>query len=220
MIKDCPYCRKPVDIPATLESGWYVCPYDDCSKTFFFNKDTSTLHKIEEPTEEILGDEIVIICPNPDCRQKLRIPKATGTLQVTCPKCRTSFRYPTRRKEAQHDISGLLAEFDKALEDFLTFGVCEIQGQGLFPGIDGKIVGVHLLFMEDVISYEPVGISIDRVFQPYHGHGGSLSDLSACPGRHGRDNFSRAWRMIVSRSRGTFGFIVRGASGSLKRMAS
>ena len=117
MIKDCPYCRKQVKIPDILESGWYVCPYDDCSKTFFFDRDTSTLHKIEEPTEEILEDEIVIICPNPDCRQKLRIPKATGTLQVKCPKCRTSFRYPTRGKEAQHDISGLLAEFDKALDD-------------------------------------------------------------------------------------------------------
>jgi len=63
MIKNCPYCRKPVSIPDTLESGRYVCPYGGCSKTFFFDRDASTLHKIEEPTEEILEDEIVIMCP-------------------------------------------------------------------------------------------------------------------------------------------------------------
>ena len=75
------------------------------------------LHKIEELTEEILGSEIIITCPNSECRQKLRIQKATSTLQFTCPKCRTFFSYPAEGKEAKHDIAGLLAEFDKALED-------------------------------------------------------------------------------------------------------
>jgi len=140
MIKDCPYCRKPVSIPDILESGRYVCPYDDCSNTFFFDRETSTLHKIEEPTEEILEDEIVIICPNPDCRQKLRMPKATGILQVMCPKCRTSFRYPTRGKEAQHDIRGLLAEFDQALEDEIK-AVKTRGGDMTIVLKDGKFIG-------------------------------------------------------------------------------
>ncbi|MCJ7507933.1 MAG: AAA domain-containing protein [candidate division Zixibacteria bacterium] len=140
MIKDCPYCRKQVKIPDILESGWYVCPYGDCSNTFFFDRDASTLHKIEEPTQGIPGDEIVIICPNPDCRQKLRIPKATGTLQVTCPKCRTSFRYPTRGKEAQHDISGLLAEFDNALDDEIK--AVKTRGGDWTLGLkDGEFIG-------------------------------------------------------------------------------
>ena len=38
MIKQCPYCEKPLDIADVSESGQYVCPYDDCSKTFFFDK--------------------------------------------------------------------------------------------------------------------------------------------------------------------------------------
>jgi len=39
MIKKCPYCEKPLDIADVFESGQYVCPYDDCSKTFFFDKE-------------------------------------------------------------------------------------------------------------------------------------------------------------------------------------
>jgi len=140
MIKDCPHCRKPVDIPDILESGRYVCPYDDCSKTFFFDRDMSTLHKIEEPIEETLENEIIIICPNPDCRQKLRIPKATGILQIKCPKCQTSFRYPTGGKETYHDISGLLAEFDKALEDEIK--AVKTRGRDMTLVLkDGKLIG-------------------------------------------------------------------------------
>lgn len=51
--------------------------------------------------EENLKERIIIVCPNKDCGQKLGIPKTTQTLQVTCPKCRTSFVYPlqaTRKK--------------------------------------------------------------------------------------------------------------------------
>lgn len=117
MIKDCPYCGKSVNIPGTLESGRYVCPYGDCSKAFFFDRKTSILHKIEEPIEETLENEIIITCPNPDCKQRLIIPKAAGSLQVTCPKCRTSFVYPAEGKMAQRDINELLAQFDQALED-------------------------------------------------------------------------------------------------------
>ena len=140
MIKNCPNCRKPVNIPDTLESGRYVCPYDDCSKTFFFDRDMSTVHKIEEPIEETLENEIIIICPNPDCRQKLRIPKATGILQIKCPKCQTSFRYPTGGKETYHDISGLLAEFDKALEDEIK--AVKTRGRDMTLVLkDGKLIG-------------------------------------------------------------------------------
>jgi superfamily I DNA and/or RNA helicase/uncharacterized CHY-type Zn-finger protein len=139
MIRKCPYCEKPVDLIDVSESGQYICPYDDCSKTFFFNKDIGTLHKIEELTEEILEDEIIIVCPNPDCRQKLRIPKSTSTLQVTCPQCRTSFRYPPQDKKAQHDISRLLAEFDKALEDEIK-AVKTRGGDRTLALKDGKFV--------------------------------------------------------------------------------
>jgi superfamily I DNA and/or RNA helicase len=140
MIKKCPYCEKPLDMADVLESGQYICPYDDCSKTFFYNKDEGNLHKIEEPTEEILEDKIVIVCPNPDCRQKLSIPKTKNTLRVTCPKCRTSFGYPAQGEEAEHDIRGLLAEFDKALEDEIK-AVKTRGGDRVLVLKDGKFIG-------------------------------------------------------------------------------
>ena len=117
MIKNCPYCEKPVDIGDTSESGAYECPYDDCSHTFFFHEHTATICKIEGEMKEILEDKMIIICPNPDCRQKLRVPRTASALQVNCPECSTSFRYPAEGKEARHDISELLAEFNKALDD-------------------------------------------------------------------------------------------------------
>jgi superfamily I DNA and/or RNA helicase len=140
MIKKCPYCEKPLDIPDILESGQYVCPYNDCSKTFFFDRDEGVLYKTEDLAEEISQNEIIIVCPNPDCGQKLRIPKTTSILQVTCPQCRTSFRYPPEDKEAQHDISGLLAEFDKALEDEIK--AVETRGGNRTLALkDGRFVG-------------------------------------------------------------------------------
>ena len=48
-------------------------------------------------SEENLKEKIIIECPNKDCRQKLGIPKTTNTLRVTCPRCRTSFSYPTQK---------------------------------------------------------------------------------------------------------------------------
>lgn len=45
-------------------------------------------------TEENLEGRAVIVCPNEHCGQKLAIPKTTGTLRVTCPKCSLSFVYP------------------------------------------------------------------------------------------------------------------------------
>jgi len=140
MTIECPYCEKALDIPDSLESGKYVCPYDDCSKTFFFHKDTDTLHKIEEPEEETLEDEIIVICPNPACLQKLRIHSTTSTLQVTCPKCRTSFEYPEQDEEVAQDISGLLAGFDKALEDEIK-AVKSRGGERTLALKDGKFVG-------------------------------------------------------------------------------
>ena len=140
MIKKCPNCIKPLELPDSSESGQYICPYDDCSKTFFFHKDTDTLHKIEQPKEETLEDEIIVTCPNPACEQKLRIPSATTTLQVTCPKCRTSFEYPAQDEGAAHDIRGLLAEFDKALEDEIK-AVKTRGGNRILTLKDGKFIG-------------------------------------------------------------------------------
>ena len=45
-------------------------------------------------SEEYSKERSIITCPNPDCGQKLNIPKTTHILQVTCPKCGISFRYP------------------------------------------------------------------------------------------------------------------------------
>jgi|GEM_PF-1138398 len=45
--------------------------------------------------EEGPKEKIIIDCPNKDCRQKLGIPKTTDTLRVNCPRCGTSFLYPT-----------------------------------------------------------------------------------------------------------------------------
>src|SRR3990170_5148219 len=117
MIKKCPYCSRALDLTDASRSGHYVCPYDDCSTTFFYDKDENTLHKIEELAEEMETDKIIIECPNLNCRQELRLPKISKELQVTCPRCKTSFRYHPQGQEPQQDIGGLLAEFDKALED-------------------------------------------------------------------------------------------------------
>jgi hypothetical protein len=45
-------------------------------------------------SEENFKEKIIIECPN---GHKLRIPKTTTTLRVTCPKCRTSFLYPAQK---------------------------------------------------------------------------------------------------------------------------
>jgi len=47
--------------------------------------------------EENFKEKIIIECPN--CRQKLRIPKTTNTLRITCknPECGASFLYPTQK---------------------------------------------------------------------------------------------------------------------------
>jgi hypothetical protein len=49
-------------------------------------------------SEENLKEKTIIECLNKDCGQKLAIPKTTATLRVNCPKCGTSFLYPTQKK--------------------------------------------------------------------------------------------------------------------------
>lgn len=38
-------------------------------------------------------DRIIVICPNPECQQKLSLPVVHKPLEVTCPKCHTVFSY-------------------------------------------------------------------------------------------------------------------------------
>ena len=99
MIKNCQYCEKPLQIPDALESNRYTCPYDDCSKTFFFDKDTGAICKVEEPTEKVLEDG-----------------------------------------ERHRDISGLLGEFDKALEDEIK-AVKTRGGDRTLSLRDGNLIG-------------------------------------------------------------------------------
>jgi hypothetical protein len=44
--------------------------------------------------EENNKENIIIECPNKVCKSRLRIPKSTKTLRITCPKCGTTFLYP------------------------------------------------------------------------------------------------------------------------------
>lgn len=139
MIKKCPYCGKVLDIPDAMEPGQYLCPYEDCSKTFIFYQDASSLHKTEEPPEESPNDKAVIVCPNPDCKQELRILKTKSVLQVVCPKCHFSFRYPPHTEKAQRDATKLLSEFDIALEDEIK-AVKTRGGDRMLVLKDGKFI--------------------------------------------------------------------------------
>ena len=93
---------------------------------------------------------IVIVCPNLQCQQKLRLPKMHKVLRVSCPQCRTTFRYifpfiidipKGQPEETQHDISGLLAEFDKALEDEIKAVKTRGGDRILVVLKDGKFIG-------------------------------------------------------------------------------
>jgi hypothetical protein len=96
-------------------------------------------------------NKIVIVCPNLQCQQKLRLPKTHKVLRVSCPKCHTAFRYrfPSiidrftgqPQEEKQHDISGLLAEFDKALEDEIKAVKTRGGDRILVVPKDGKFIG-------------------------------------------------------------------------------
>lgn len=140
MLRDCPNCRKPVNVPDNLVSGWYVCPYDVCSKTFFLDRNLSTLHKIDQSAHEILEDGIIVTCPNRNCMAKVKIQKVTGVHSFTCPKCQILFGYEVRDKKIHHDISGLLAEFDQALEDEMK--ALKTRGGNIILLLsDGKLIG-------------------------------------------------------------------------------
>ena len=59
MIRNCPYCKSQIDISDNYESGHYQCGYENCSKTFYFDRDKAALYKIEEEilkTSEILDE--------------------------------------------------------------------------------------------------------------------------------------------------------------------
>lgn len=36
-------------------------------------------------------DYHIYTCPNKECRQKIRVPRGKGHIQITCPKCHTQF---------------------------------------------------------------------------------------------------------------------------------
>jgi len=57
MIEKCPYCGQPIKIPDNLKSGRYKCPYDNCLKVFFFDKDTVNFYKTEDDNLEVFGIE-------------------------------------------------------------------------------------------------------------------------------------------------------------------
>jgi len=60
------------------------------------NKNTESADITETPSYSAYNDKIILACPNTDCKQKLRIPNIAGSLQITCPKCKSSFSYPAK----------------------------------------------------------------------------------------------------------------------------
>ena len=51
-----------------------------------FDSDTYSL--VNESVEENFEGKITIVCPNPKCKRKFRIPKASRALQIICPQCK------------------------------------------------------------------------------------------------------------------------------------
>jgi len=96
-------------------------------------------------------NKIVIVCPNLQCQQKLRLPKIHKVLRISCPKCRTTFRYKfpsiidkakgQPEEETQHDISGLLTEFDIAVEDEIKAVKTRGGDRILVVLKDGRFIG-------------------------------------------------------------------------------
>jgi len=95
--------------------------------------------------------KVIVTCPNKNCQQKLRLPKINKVLRVSCPKCHATFRYKfpsiidkltpgeQAEEELQYNISGLLTEFDKALEDEIK-AVKTRGGDRTLALKDGKFV--------------------------------------------------------------------------------
>lgn len=47
--------------------------------------------------QDNFGERIIIICPNKNCQQKLRIPKTSKPIKVYCPKCGTPFAFSSQK---------------------------------------------------------------------------------------------------------------------------
>jgi len=60
-------------------------------------------NKVKEST-------LIITCTNPNCRQKLRIPKIKKTLKITCPICRNTFYYPEMKEEVSNQKTKYISE--------------------------------------------------------------------------------------------------------------
>lgn len=60
-----------------------------------FLENNPILGTSESPiSKRVINEKILVRCQNSDCLQILKIPNTVKTLQVTCTKCRTSFRFP------------------------------------------------------------------------------------------------------------------------------
>ena len=68
----------------------------------------------------------IIQCPNVECKQKLRVPIEQGTLQVTCPKCKSRFTY---RPEEPNNMGLFSKLFGKRRMDPLAVYVCDLCGR-------------------------------------------------------------------------------------------
>jgi len=52
--------------------------------------------------EAFVAPRTIIVCPNAECGQKLRLPRVDGPLRVTCRRCKAVFEYPTADGSGSH----------------------------------------------------------------------------------------------------------------------
>ena len=81
----------------------YLLPKE--SPFSFFKSETPALASShEEPGNSLrkpTGDIRNVTCP--ECKQKLRVPKATKTLSITCPKCQTKFDFQNQNNQQERN---------------------------------------------------------------------------------------------------------------------